>query len=750
MADNFTLTEYPNLELFNFITHPDIDPKQKERYISYIKLAKEKGHVEVTYTKEEFGRFFVSNHFLTCTNMWNKIRSTLFSKSDIDIDVVNCHSEILLGLLKMTQGQLDYDYLAKYCKNRDEIIDSIWISEKSINKYNKECKDNKTHRDIVKSLFTIILYGGNIQTWTTEYKLKESDYKLTSFVKRFISELHENIHTFVKLPEFKSIYNFSKNKQLVSAKTKYAKNFKEEQFVINHFKVLSLILQEYESKVVISAIEYMQNQGFTVTSYNYDGFQIRVPESAPGASAGILDTKSILEYLNTFIKEMYPNMNLIFINKPFKSGLPLDEFVTLDSERYIRDIMNKTPIYFIQKEYFEKFHFKVMSPFCFICEDSTGITFIKPNSLVLMYKDIKTEPPIISKIKTFIPYWITDTSMRYYDKINYYPRASECPENEYNLWRPFPILKTTDVNADTSFIHTFIQNVVSESVPGASAVYNYILNWFAHILQFPHRKTEVCLIFYGDQGCGKSSIAEHLMKLIIGDDKMMITCKVDKAFGRFVNTQGKLLAVLNETSGKDTFNISEILKDAITCQQTEQEKKGIDPISIRDYTNYIFTTNNINSVKIPKDDRRYMPIKLNDTYIKDKVNIKPFFDKLYSYLDNPEVMRTFYSELMQRDLSNFSLSVDRVETELMKDMKMMNADPIDQFIDYWAAHLTTHMQKRMQSADLYQKFIHFWEVVEGYKPADRPSHKKFGGRLKQFTERVRYIESNFIYYELLI
>jgi hypothetical protein len=350
----------------------------------------------------------------------------------------------------------------------------------------------------------------------------------------------------------------------------------------------------------------------------------------------------------------------------------------------------------------------------------------------------------MSKIMTFIPHWLKDTTIRYYDLVDYYPDPSKCPSFIYNLWKPFPILKTIDTNENTSFIHNFIQNVVSDP-----AVYNYLLNWFAHILQFPSRKTEVCLIFYGNQGCGKGSVAEHLMRLIIGEDKMFITAKVDKAFGRFVNTQGKLLAVLNETSGKDTFNLSEILKDAITCQQTEQERKGIDSVSVKDYTNYIFTTNNINSVKIPKDDRRYMPIEFNDTYIKDKKSIKPFFDKLYSYFDNENVMRSFYSELMQRDLSNFSLSVDRVETELMNDMKSMNADYIDQFIDYWAGHISIHMQKRMQSADLYQKFLHFWEVVEGYKPTDKPSHKKFAIRLKQVTDRVQYIKSNFNYFELI-
>ena len=725
----FTLTEYPDMKYINFITHPDIYPDQKNRLLNYIQIAKDKKCVEVEYTKEQYGRYFVHSNFISSINMWNKIRSTLFGESDLDIDIVNCHPEIFAGLL--TAKGLETECIKLYCKNRDEIINGIYVSEQSISEYNSFNKDNKTKKDIVKSLFTIIIYGGNIRTWSEQFNLKESDYKLTSFVKRFIAELNENIHNFVKMSEFKSLYNYAKEKQLVSAKTKYAKKFRDNLFNVNHFKILSLILQEYESKVIMSAIEYIKKQNLIVTSYNYDGFQISKTN----------DSETVINNLNEYIAKLYPTMNLIFINKPFKPGLNPEEFAILNSDRYERDIINKTTIYTVQKEYFEKFHFKIINPYCFIREDDTGITFIKPTSLTGIFADIYTDPVNPKdNCKTFIPYWVKDTTMRYYDSVNYYPVDSNCPSYVYNLWRPFPILKVLPNKADTSFIYKFINNIIGE--PGVA---NYVLNWFAHVLQFPSRKTEVCLIFFGKQGCGKSSVAEHLLKLIIGDDKMIITSKVDKVFGRFTNTQGKLLAVLNETSGKETFNISEILKDAITCQQTEQEKKGIDSISIIDYTNYIFTTNNINSVKIPKDDRRYMPIEFNNTYLNDG----EFFDELYSQLQNPIIMRAFYDDLMKRDISKFRLSVDRVETTLMQDMKFMNADPIEQFIDYWGGNLKTHMEVKMQSSDLYQKFRHFWEVEEGKKITDVPSQTKFSIRLKQFTARVKCFKQGSIYFELI-
>ena len=517
----FKLVEYPNMNMLNFITHPDIYPDHRERLLNYIQIAKDKKCVEVTYTKDMYGRYFVHSNFMSSVAMWNKVRSTLFGETEYDIDIVNCHPEILLGLFK--KYDVDCEFLAKYCESRDEIITSFFISEDAILNYNSVNKDNKCKKDLIKSLFTIIIYGGTVNTWTSEYNLKDSDYKLTKFVKRFITELQENIHTFVKLSEFKSIYNFSKDKQLVSAKTKYAKKFKEDKFIINHFKVLSLILQEYESNIIDLAMKYIGDRGYTVTSYNYDGFQILKEPKVP-TEFKEPNGEELISDLNEYIKNDFTKMNIKFIIKPFKPGLPSSEFVKLESETFKREVMLKTDVYTVQKEYFEKFHFKIMVPFCFVCDDET-VAFIKPHQLDGMYEEISTERPWKATPKNFTYFWTKDPTMRHYKTVNYYPRTSDCPKDEYNLWKPFPILKTASKNCDTSFIHNFIKCVINDD-----PVTEYLLNWFAHLVQFPNKKTEVCLIFFGTQGCGKSSIAEHLLELIIGSDKQMITSKVDKAY----------------------------------------------------------------------------------------------------------------------------------------------------------------------------------------------------------------------------
>jgi len=750
MPKSFTLKEFPNPLYINTIaTHPDIYELQVEALEAYCeKYDVTDGSISTEYVKStEYGRFFVKNpKVLSSTIMWNKIRATLFSEGDYDIDIVNCHNELLLTLLK-NNTNYDIANLEHYCSNRAEVIDAIEIDTRAINHYNNYNKDNKTKKDVVKSLFTIILYGGTVDTWKTEFSFNSKDYKLTSFVKDYFDEIQMNTNIIINDKRFKDIIASVKSLKINEAKEKFKKKFSIEKFKMNNGALLSVILQEYETLIIEEAMNVMEQNSVTITSYNYDGFQIRKVDAID----------ELINTLNNYIaktaishnNEIKPLLftNIKFIVKPFRDILIMPKIVPLiTSNNYSIDIMTSTKTYKVQKEYFERFHAKIENPFLYVRDDENGVLFIKPSNMSNLYSNVVTTPHKGLIVPAWFYNWEKDKTMKTYYTYNYYPDPSLCPVNCKNLWKPFPILKTAlNPDADTSKIYAFIKTLLGDCA-------EYVLNWLAHVVQKPSRKTEVCILLYGSQGCGKSTIGEYILRKIIGLDKMHITSKTEKIFGRFVDTQGKLLAVLNEASGKDTFNICDVLKDAITCSTTEQEKKGIDAVTITDYTNYIFTTNNINSVKIPEDDRRFMPIEINEEL---KGNVA-YFKELYADLDNEEIMRKFYDELMKRPLENFNPSRDRPVTELMKDMMNMNRNCIKQFITYWKEKVMTNMsddgnfmEKKMKGSALYACFNHFWNV-EGRKAENKPNFTKFGTEMKQFKKDVIYKSNDGSTYEIIL
>jgi hypothetical protein len=754
MPKTFTLKEYPNPLYINDIAkHPAIWLTQVKSLEDYCDSYDEKvGYISIEYVKtNEYGRYYIKDpKIMSCTVMWNKIRATLFADSDYDLDMVCCHQNVMVTLLK-NNTNYDITHLEYYCANRDKVIESISIDDSVINDYNNYNQDNKTKKDIVKSLFTIILYGGTIDTWRAEYGIGATNYTLTQFVKDYIDEIQMNTNIVIGDKRFKDIVESVKSLKIKEAKEKYKKKFNNEKFKLGNGAVLSVILQEYETLIIEKAMEFVKTQNCFVTSYNYDGFQIK---KVPNVDKVVI---SLNNYISSITIGKFNFENIKFIVKPFKEGLDV-KVVVLDSVglNYQIKEMSKTTNYKLQKAYFERFHAKIENPFCYVRDDENGIMFIKPKDLDSIYKNVTTKASNKEDTKTqaakfwgFTSGWVNDENMKTYYLYNYYPNPNVCPANCKNLWKPFPILKTPlDESADTSKITDFMKTLLGDC-------YDYVLEWLAHIVQKPERKTEVCILLYGSQGCGKSTIGEYLLRKIIGLDKMIITSKADKMFGKFVNTQGKLLAVLNECSGKDTFNICDILKDAISMTTTEQEKKGVDAVAVTDYTNFIFTTNNINSVKIEEGDRRFMPIEINSV-LKNNV---AYFKELYADLDNDKIMRKFYEELMERKLEEFNPSRDRPMTELRLDMLDMNKNGIKDFIEYWKMQVANnaketceyYMIKKMSANELYEGFNHFWKV-EGRKVENKPTFKKFSIELKQFKDAVIFSDKGNQYstYELIL
>ena len=166
------------------------------------------------------------------------------------------------------------------------------------------------------------------------------------------------------------------------------------------------------------------------------------------------------------------------------------------------------------------------------------------------------------------------------------------------------------------------------------------------------------------------------MKNLLGKKYVFDTPDIEKICGRFNGiVQGKLLGVLNEATGKDTFGIIDKIKDSITREDVVMEFKGIDPVVIKDYCNYIYTTNNINPVKIDEDDRRFQIIECSDKHKNDKA----YFTKLRKDMNDKKILKTFYKFLKKRPIENFDIVNDRVVTEATLDIHEINKEPIIDF-----------------------------------------------------------------------
>ena len=158
--------------------------------------------------------------------------------------------------------------------------------------------------------------------------------------------------------------------------------------------------------------------------------------------------------------------------------------------------------------------------------------------------------------------------------------------------------------------------------------YEYIMNWFANIVQNLSVKNGTLPIIHGAQGSGKSCFAE-LMCELLGNLALYNNDDLDKVFGKFNSiSDGKVLIVLNETAEADEkFSYSEKLKSRITQIHTIYESKGVDQRAGYNYANYIMTSNNANPIRAQKGDRRTIYFPTNNEMIGNREYFKNLHSK---------------------------------------------------------------------------------------------------------------------------
>lgn len=279
------------------------------------------------------------------------------------------------------------------------------------------------------------------------------------------------------------------------------------------------------------------------------------------------------------------------------------------------------------KDEFEENNFKLRSPYCFVeVNKLTDDTIIRSkedfkNVYENLYYQIKVknketyEMEIIKK--PFVDAWLKDEYIRTYEKFNFLP-ATETPEYIFNMFKGYRAERLSIVRDDIENSKTYF-HIKNNICCNDEIKFNYLMKWTANIIQHPLMKTETALIFKGCQGSGKDTLTDFLEN-IIGEDYVNKCQNNDNFFGNFNDgCKNKLLCIVDETSGKDTFSKDENIKSAITRKKVTINGKYEKKLEgINDATHYIFLTNNDNPIKISYGDRRFVLYEVGEEYTRNK------------------------------------------------------------------------------------------------------------------------------------
>jgi len=405
-------------------------------------------------------------------------------------------------------------------------------------------------------------------------------------------------------------------------------------------------------------------------------------------------------------------------------------------KKYASDIKQNVVDEMIMKcAYFEKFHFKVMSPPCFGRKAYQKISLVSSKEIDQQYGNVWVDGG------TFTSKWKQSEHIRTYENVDFLPFPKVCPSYTMNT---FNGLRTERLHGDGDFSRILHHIDILTGHEGT----DYLLNYLAHMVQRPGELPRVALVFQSEQGVGKNVFFENFANKVLGNEYLLQTAEMDKVIGRFSMINNKLMVIMDETSGKDSFTNSDKIKNIITAEQIAWERKGIDGININNCGRYLFFSNSFTPVKIEQSDRRYVVYKCTN----EVQNNSDYFRALIQDFNNDGVVRSFYEFLMKRNIQDWNSILDRPITKVYKDIQSVNVPPMAHFLEKMIMQYEDKsiedriLFKKHGASELYTYFTD-WLAENGYKKLEYNS-TKFGRELKEYDGVEKKRQSNGVIYDM--
>lgn len=396
-------------------------------------------------------------------------------------------------------------------------------------------------------------------------------------------------------------------------------------------------------------------------------------------------------------------------------------------KKKIKQIKEKT-LYEDVKADFEKNKFLLKNPCCFVeyNEDTRKYQLFSKTEFITQFEDLSYDAVdkkgnIIEK--EFLKEWFKDKTRRKYDTIDFLPNF-KTSDKIFNTFTKFQADKLkphifddynyTKINDEINYYEPLLKdshlfkhlfNLCGKN----NDAFNYVLMFLSRKIKQPSKLTNTYLLFKSQQGAGKDIWFNWFGNNIIGSDYYLNTVKTDLVFGRFNSMlKNKIICVINEAEGSNTWKIIESIKEATTSLTLPIEQKGRDPILLTNIAGFIFFTNNENALKVSQDDRRTVAIECDNTFR----NNTEYFKKILEEIESKIYDKLFYNYLCSLDSDNYDFTNNRPMTDLYANMKDMTKSPIIHYLENLLISHNANNIKEMKykSTDLFNRFQKYLEA----------------------------------------
>ena len=305
-----------------------------------------------------------------------------------------------------------------------------------------------------------------------------------------------------------------------------------------------------------------------------------------------------------------------------------------------------------------------------IRERKKGIDFLSIESFhqLLKPKKIMTENRVLQVSQL----WIGSDLRRTYDALCFDPSNTHAP-TEYNLWRGFKYKpkKATNPEAQKA-LDTFISHVKENVCHNIDEHFNWLMCFFAHLIQKPYEKPIVSVVLRGRKGVGKNILVETIGALL--EENFTLVADSRYLLGNFNSHLEKcLMFVLDEAFWSGSKSAEGKLKDVITGKNHIIERKGYEAYTVKNLTRVFILGNESWLVPASHDERRFAVFDLSN----NRRNDFTYFNTIMSGMKNGgyEALADY---LLNFDLSKANIGV-APQTSALADQKLRSLPILEEF-----------------------------------------------------------------------
>ena len=273
--------------------------------------------------------------------------------------------------------------------------------------------------------------------------------------------------------------------------------------------------------------------------------------------------------------------------------------------------------------------------------------------------------------------WMADPRRREYDGVAFAP-LQELAGRFYNLWRGFTVEPAA--TSDHPSVAMFLEHARENVCGGDEALFRWLMNFFAHMIQRPYDKPLVALVFHGSKGTGKNALVERVGALLgqhflVADDQRYLLSNFNG------HLESNLFFVLDEASWAGDKRAEGKLKGLITGNKHVIERKGYESYTVDNLTRVAIIGNEKWLVPATEDERRFAVFSVGNGRRQDR----KFFEAMRVGMEQGGYAHLLRL-LMDIDITGFDVNAAPVTRGLL-DQKHASLGPV---AEWWLDCISTN------------------------------------------------------------